>query len=70
MTAGFMVDQMAPNSNLTVAEEKFSGNQTNAARYLDISRKALRYRMEKYGISKKSAEVEEDEQLERPDDVR
>jgi DNA-binding NtrC family response regulator len=52
------------------ALEKFSGNQTHAARYLDISRKALRYRMEKYGISKKGVEVEEDEQLERPDDVR
>ena len=52
------------------ALEKFNGNQTHAARYLDISRKALRYRMEKYGISKKGVEMEEDEQLERPDDVR
>ena len=32
------------------ALEKFSGNQTQAARYLDISRKALIYRMEKHGI--------------------
>ena len=52
------------------ALEKFNGNQTHAAKYLDISRKALRYRMEKYGISKKGVEMEEDEQLERPDDVR
>jgi two-component system NtrC family response regulator len=42
------------------ALEKFDGNQTHAARYLDISRKALRYRMEKYGIAKKGA-AEEDE---------
>lgn len=32
------------------ALEKFGGNQTHAARYLDISRKALIYRMEKHGI--------------------
>lgn len=32
------------------AMEKFGGNQTHAARYLDISRKALIYRMEKYGL--------------------
>ncbi len=32
------------------ALEKFEGNQTQAARYLDISRKTLIYRMEKYGI--------------------
>ena len=43
------------------ALEKFNGNQTHAAKYLDISRKALRYRMEKYGISKKGVEIEEDE---------
>ena len=29
---------------------KFHWNQTHAARYLDISRKALTYRMEKHGI--------------------
>jgi DNA-binding NtrC family response regulator len=29
---------------------KFSGNQTRAARYLDISRRTLIYRMEKYGL--------------------
>lgn len=40
------------------ALDKFAGNQTHAARYLDISRKALIYRMEKYGIRKR---VEEDE---------
>lgn len=32
------------------ALEKFSWNQTHAARYLDISRKTLMYRMEKHGI--------------------
>jgi DNA-binding NtrC family response regulator len=52
------------------ALEKFNGNQTHAAKYPDISRKALRYRMEKYGIPKKGVEVEEDEQLDRPEDVR
>jgi two-component system NtrC family response regulator len=34
------------------ALEKFKGNQTHAARYLDISRRTLIYRMEKYGIGK------------------
>jgi DNA-binding NtrC family response regulator len=34
------------------ALEKCHWNQTNAARYLDISRKALIYRMEKHGIQK------------------
>ena len=32
------------------ALEKFQGNQTQAARYLDISRRTLIYRMEKHGI--------------------
>jgi len=32
------------------ALKKFGGNQTQAARYLDISRKTLIYRMEKHGI--------------------
>ncbi|SFS17551.1 two-component system, NtrC family, response regulator [Granulicella pectinivorans] len=32
------------------ALEKFSGNQTHAARYLDISRRTLIYRMEKHGL--------------------
>jgi two-component system NtrC family response regulator len=49
------------------ALEKFRGNQTHAARYLDISRKALIYRMEKHGIRKKASEDEED--IESPDDV-
>jgi len=29
--------------------ERFRGNQTQAARYLDISRRTLIYRMEKHG---------------------
>lgn len=32
------------------ALEKFNGNQTHAAQYLDISRKTLIYRMEKFGL--------------------
>ncbi|HVU44832.1 MAG TPA: sigma-54 dependent transcriptional regulator [Terracidiphilus sp.] len=32
------------------ALEKFDGNQSQAARYLDISRRTLIYRMEKYGL--------------------
>lgn len=36
------------------ALEKFEGNQSQAARYLDISRKTLIYRMEKYGLKPRS----------------
>ena len=32
------------------ALEKFHGNQSQAARYLDVSRRTLIYRMEKYGL--------------------
>jgi DNA-binding NtrC family response regulator len=32
------------------ALERFNGNQTQAARYLDISRRTFIYRMEKYGL--------------------
>lgn len=35
------------------ALDKYHGNQTHAAKYLDVSRKALIYRMEKYGIRKR-----------------
>ncbi len=31
--------------------ERFEGNQTKAARYLDISRRTLIYRMEKHGLN-------------------
>jgi two-component system NtrC family response regulator len=34
------------------ALRKFNGNQTHTAKYLDISRKALMYRMEKHGIKR------------------
>jgi two-component system NtrC family response regulator len=34
------------------ALQKFNWNQTHAARYLDLSRRTLIYRMEKYGIQK------------------
>jgi transcriptional regulator with PAS, ATPase and Fis domain len=43
------------------ALDKFNGNQTHAAKYLDISRKALIYRMEKHGIRRRSSEEEESE---------
>lgn len=33
------------------ALEKFAGNQTHAARYLDISRRTLIYRLEKHGLT-------------------
>lgn len=36
------------------ALEKFNGNQTYAARFLDISRRTLIYRMEKHGLSGES----------------
>jgi DNA-binding NtrC family response regulator len=38
------------------ALDKFNWNQTQAARYLDISRRTLIYRMEKFGISKEQSE--------------
>jgi two-component system NtrC family response regulator len=37
------------------ALERFDWNQTHAARYLDISRKTLIYRMEKYGIRRNTS---------------
>jgi two-component system NtrC family response regulator len=40
------------------ALDKFHGNQTHAARYLDVSRKALIYRMEKHGLRKKGSQDE------------
>jgi two-component system NtrC family response regulator len=33
------------------ALERFNGNQTQAAKYLDISRRTLIYRMEKYDLA-------------------
>ena len=33
------------------ALERFGGNQTQAARYLDISRRTLIYRLEKHGLT-------------------
>lgn len=47
------------------ALDRFHGNQTHAAKFLDVSRKALIYRMEKHGIKKRATEEEEVE----PDDV-
>jgi two-component system NtrC family response regulator len=37
------------------ALEKFNGNQTRAARYLDMSRRTFAYRLAKYGISPSQA---------------
>ncbi len=42
------------------ALEKFNWNQTHAARYLDISRKTLIYRMEKFGLRKEQAGAEDE----------
>ena len=38
---------------------KFDGNQSQAARYLDISRRTLIYRMEKHGLAKVDSETAE-----------
>jgi DNA-binding NtrC family response regulator len=43
------------------ALEKFKFNQTHAAKYLDISRKALMYRMEKHGIQRPDTAHDEEE---------
>jgi DNA-binding NtrC family response regulator len=43
---------------LVRALEKFSGNQTRAAKYLDISRRTLIYRMEKHGLRREGGEGE------------
>lgn len=56
------------------ALEKCNWNQTRAAKYLDVGRKTLIYRMEKYGIRKEGAGVageveeplDEDEEEVRP----
>jgi two-component system NtrC family response regulator len=42
------------------ALEKFKWNQTHAAKYLDISRKTLMYRMEKHGIQRPDNAHEEE----------
>jgi DNA-binding NtrC family response regulator len=41
------------------ALEKFNWNQTHAAQYLDISRKTLIYRMEKFGLRKEQTATED-----------
>src|SRR5579884_301384 len=43
------------------ALEKFNWNQTHAAKYLDISRKTLIYRMEKHGIQRGNSAQDEEE---------
>jgi two-component system NtrC family response regulator len=52
--------------------EKFRGNQTRAAQYLDISRRTFSYRLEKYGLSsetlramRRGARVDESVQAKR-----
>jgi DNA-binding NtrC family response regulator len=42
------------------ALEKFNWNQTHAAQYLDISRKTLIYRMEKFGLRKEQEPAEDE----------
>jgi two-component system NtrC family response regulator len=49
------------------ALEKFNGNQTRAAQYLDISRKALIYRMEKHGIRRRELGPESADECSSPD---
>jgi two-component system NtrC family response regulator len=50
------------------ALNKFNWNQTHTAKYLDISRKALMYRMEKHGIQRPGHEnVAADQELEEAD---
>jgi two-component system NtrC family response regulator len=41
------------------ALDKFRGNQTQAPRYLDISRRTLIYRMEKHGLAASDTEITE-----------
>ncbi len=41
------------------ALERFNGNQTQAARYLDISRRTFIYRMEKHGLRQEGDSAEE-----------
>lgn len=41
------------------ALEKFNWNQTHAAQYLDLSRKTLIYRMEKFGLRKEHAAADD-----------
>lgn len=43
--------EMVERELITRALERFAGNQTQAARYLDISRRTLIYRMEKHGLT-------------------
>ena len=47
---------------LVQALEKQNGNQTRAARYLNISRKTLIYRMEKFGLIERSTSEKEQSQ--------
>ena len=42
------------------ALDRFSGNQTSAARFLDISRRTLIYRVEKYGLGAEAASQAQD----------
>jgi DNA-binding NtrC family response regulator len=46
------------------ALDKFKWNQTHAAKYLDISRKALMYRMEKHGIQRAESATQGEEEAE------
>jgi len=48
------------------ALQKFNWNQTHAAKYLDISRKALMYRMEKHGIEKPATAPADEEDNDNP----
>jgi DNA-binding NtrC family response regulator len=47
-----------------MALQQSSGNQTHAARLLDISRDALRYKMKKFGLMHADEEIESSPQPE------
>jgi two-component system NtrC family response regulator len=52
------------------ALQKFNWNQTHAARFLDISRKALIYRMEKHNLKKpRGAAAEDGEDVSTPEEA-
>jgi DNA-binding NtrC family response regulator len=46
---------------LTKALQKFEGNQSRAAAYLNISRKTFLHRLAKFGILKRAASTVEDD---------
>ena len=54
--------EMVERDLLKAALEKHDWNQTKAAAYLDITRSALLYRMQKFGLSRPKDDIETDSQ--------